>query len=249
METQKTDSKVIKTPGTADRRGVARWVGQMLASLVIFGGILFLCAGRLDWMMGWVYLGMNALTQALSALVLIPRQPDMLAERSKAQEGTKGYDRFFAPAIAIFGSLAVLVTAGFDARLGWSASLSPWLFATGLVIAGLFIAFGSQMFVLWAMATNRFFVTTVRIQEDRGHRVIDSGPYRLVRHPGYFGSVIYNLALPLVLGSWWTYLPVLVTIGLLFVRTGLEDRTLQMELPGYKEYAGKVRCRLIPGVW
>ena len=106
-----------------------------------------------------------------------------------------------------------------------------------------------RTFVLWAMASNPFFATTVRIQDDRGHRVVSSGPYRLVRHPGYFGSLIYNLVIPLVLGSLWTFLPALLTIALLVLRTRLEDRTLQAELPGYPEYAAVVRHQLIPGVW
>ena len=225
-------------------RGIARWAGQMIAALVIFGAILFLAAGRLNWIQGWVYLGMNALTQALSAIVLIPRRPDMLAERSKVREGTKGWDRFLAPAIVIVGTLAVLVTAGLDIRFGWSEPIPNGLWAFGLIMA-----FTSQMFVLWAMASNPFFAATVRIQEDRGHTVTSSGPYQFVRHPGYAGSLIYNLAIPIVLGSWWTFIPALLTIALTFVRTGLEDRTLHAELPGYESYAAKVRCRLIPGVW
>jgi protein-S-isoprenylcysteine O-methyltransferase Ste14 len=233
-----TDSKAKTT------QGIARWAGQMIAALGIFGAILFLAAGRLDWLAGWVYLGMNALTQVLSAAVLIPRQSGMLAERSQVREGTKGWDRFLAPAIALVGALAVLVTAGLDARFGWSAPLSGGVWGSGLALA-----FCSQMFVLWAMASNPFFALTVRLQDERGHTVASSGPYRLVRHPGYLGSVIYNLACPLVLGSLWTFLPALLTIALLFVRTGLEDRTLRAELPGYPEYAARTRYRLIPGVW
>jgi len=216
----------------------------MVAALGIFGAILFLAAGRLDWLAGWIYLGMNALTQVLSAVVLIPRQSGMLAERSRVREGTKGWDRFLAPAIALVGTLAVLVTAGLDARFGWSAPIRSGVWGLGLALA-----FSSQMFVLWAMASNPFFALTVRLQDDRGHTVVSSGPYRLVRHPGYLGSVLYNLACPLVLGSMWAFLPALLTIVLLFVRSGLEDRTLQAELPGYREYAASVRYRLIPGVW
>jgi protein-S-isoprenylcysteine O-methyltransferase Ste14 len=246
MEDQRNvATPVLKTDSKADiERGIARWAGQMVAALVIAWVILFLAAGRLDWTAGWVYLGMNFLTQVLSAMVLLPRRPDMLAERSKVREGTKEWDRFFATAIVVFGTLAVLVTAGLDARFGWSAPISDGLW--GLALA---LAFGSQMFVLWAMASNPFFATTVRIQDERGHRVVSSGPYRLVRHPGYFGSLIYNLAIPLVLGSLWTFLPALLTIALLVLRTRLEDRTLQAELPGYPEYAATVRHRLIPGVW
>ena len=224
--------------------GVLRWAGQMYDALVISGAFLFLAAGRLDWVQGWVYLGMNALTQVLSGVVLIPRRPEMLADRSQVRPGTKAWDRFLAPAILILGSLVLLVTAGLDLRFGWSRP-----FAIGVGGFGLLIAFASQLFVLWAMASNPFFATTVRIQGERGHIVVDQGPYRFIRHPGYAGSVIFNLAVPLVLGSWWTFIPALLTIALTFVRTGMEDSTLQTELPGYQEYTWAVHYRLIPGVW
>jgi protein-S-isoprenylcysteine O-methyltransferase Ste14 len=99
------------------------------------------------------------------------------------------------------------------------------------------------------MATNSFFSTMVRIQADRGHTVTQSGPYQYVRHPGYAGALLYTVLVPIVLGSWWTYIPALLTVILIFIRTRLEDQTLQTELPGYKEYAARVRYRLIPGIW
>ncbi len=105
------------------------------------------------------------------------------------------------------------------------------------------------MFVLWAMASNPFFATTVRIQEERGHAVVNQGPYQFVRHPGYFGSVIYTLTSPLVLNSFWAFIPATLTVILLIIRTGLEDRTLQGELPGYSAYATTTRYRLFPGIW
>lgn len=225
-------------------RGVLRWAGQMISALIIFGLILFLAAGRIDWMVGWIYLGMNALTQALSAAILIPRRPDMLAERSKVREGTKAWDHLLTPAITIFGTLAVLITAGLDARFGWTGPFSRGLWGVGLIVV-----FVSQMFVLWAMVSNPFFAATVRIQRDRDHRVVQNGPYRIVRHPGYFGSVIYNLVVPLALASWWTFIPASLTVVLLILRTALEDRTLQAELPGYQDYSRIARYRLIPGVW
>jgi protein-S-isoprenylcysteine O-methyltransferase Ste14 len=236
---------VLNTDSKTDiERGILRWAGQMIAALVFAWVILFLAAGRLDWAAGWVYLGMNLLTQALSAAVLLPQQPDMLAERSKVREGTKRWDRVLAPAIVVLGTLAVLVTAGLDARFGWSAPINSGLWGLSLALA-----FGSQMFVLWAMAANPFFATTARIQDERGQRAVSSGPYRFVRHPGYLGSLVYNLAIPLVLGSLWTFVPALLTIVLPVVRTELEDRTLRAELPGYSAYAVVVRHRLIPGVW
>jgi protein-S-isoprenylcysteine O-methyltransferase Ste14 len=224
--------------------GIKRWAVQMIASVFILGLFLFLLAGKLNWTAGWVYLGMNAITQLLSAVVLIPHQAGMLAERSQVREGTKGWDRILAPAIVIVGTLAVLTTAALDIRFGWSQPLPTVLWGFGIALA-----FASQMFVLWAMDSNAFFATTVRIQADRGHIVTSSGPYRLIRHPGYAGSMLYTLLVPLVLRSWWTFIPALLTIALIIIRTKLEDQTLQEELPGYEEYAGRVRYRLVPGVW
>jgi protein-S-isoprenylcysteine O-methyltransferase Ste14 len=240
METplQQNESKTIVV------NGVKRWAVQMIASLIIFGALLFVLAGTWHWTAGWVYLGLNTVTQLLSAVVLIPRQAGMLAERSKVREGTKDWDRILAPAITVVGTLAVLVTAALDARFGWSQPLPTGPWGVGIVLA-----FASQLFVLWAMASNPFFATTVRIQTERGHTVTNSGPYQYVRHPGYAGSLVYTVMIPLVLCSWWTFIPALLTIALLIVRTGLEDQTLQSELPGYKEFAGRVCYRLIPGVW
>jgi len=216
----------------------------MTTGLLLFGTILFLAAGRIDWIEGWAYLGLNALTQILSSIVLIPRQPGMLAERSRVQQGTKSWDRLLAPAVSLAGPLAIMVTAGLDARFGWSSGIGAGLWVTSYVLA-----FGCQMFVLWAMASNPFFATTVRIQSDRGHEVVHKGPYGFVRHPGYLGAVLFGLVCPLTLGSWWAYIPSLLTNVLIVARTRLEDQTLQAELEGYRSYAAAVRYRLFPGIW
>jgi protein-S-isoprenylcysteine O-methyltransferase Ste14 len=235
---------MTKNNSTNFSRGVVRWALQIIIMTAITGFILFLAAGRLNWVGGWAFLGMNIFTQLLSAFILIPRQPDLLNERSHSQANTKSWDRFFSPAITIFGTLAIIVVAGLDTRFAWSGLASPWIwwFALGVALI-------CQLFVLWAMATNRFFATTVRIQEERDHQVVNSGPYQFVRHPGYPGSVVYTLLIPVVLDSWWTYIPALITVGLLVVRTALEDRTLQAELPGYQQYTQNVPYRLLPGVW
>ena len=99
------------------------------------------------------------------------------------------------------------------------------------------------------MVVNPFFEKTVRIQTDRGHRVVDTGPYAYVRHPGYVGFLGWILAAPLLLASVWAIVPALISVVGLVIRTALEDRTLRAELPGYPEYAARVRFRLIPGMW
>jgi protein-S-isoprenylcysteine O-methyltransferase Ste14 len=240
METQNPKTKVM----TGNSQGILAWIFQLIVATVTAGILLFLSAGRLNWMGGWAFFGLNLFTQLLSAAILIPRRPDLLAERSKVGKGTRNWDRFFAPAVMIVGTLAVIITAGLDARFGWSRPISPALWWPALCVALL-----SQLFVLWAMASNRYFAITVRIQEERGHQVVDTGPYRVVRHPGYAGSILYTLAIPIILGSWWTFIPGAVTVGLLIMRTGLEDRTLQEELPGYQNYSQRISSRLFPGVW
>ncbi len=99
------------------------------------------------------------------------------------------------------------------------------------------------------MLVNAFLVTTVRIQEERGHRVVTNGPYRFLRHPTYVGAILFTWGGPLLLGSWWALIPGTIAVIAFVVRTYLEDRTLQAELPGYQEYTQQVRYRLLPGVW
>lgn len=235
---------IDKTQTNSQHGVITLWAGQMVGGMLIFGTVLFLASGRINWIGGWAYLGLNTLTQLLSAVILIPRQSEMLAERSQIRRGTKSWDRFLAPAVAMVGPLAIVLTAGLDARFRWSTGLGIGLWVTSYVLA-----FGCQMFVLWAMASNPFFVTAVRIQSERGHEVVHQGPYRLVRHPGYSGAVLFGLLCPLMLGSWWAFVPALLTNVLILLRTHLEDQTLQSELPGYREYASVVRYRLFPGIW
>jgi len=142
------------------------------------------------------------------------------------------------------GGLIIHLVPGLDKLKGWSAGFSiPW------VVAGFFLVVTGYFLGSYALVANRYFSGMVRIQNDRDHRVVSSGPYRFVRHPGYLGAAITYAGIPLFLNSLWTLIPVVITIGILVIRTLLEDRTLQNELPGYDEYARHTRYRLIPGVW
>ena len=158
-------------------------------------------------------------------------------------QGAKSWDRILAPLMA-FGSLFILILAGLDKSFGWTApfTLNAKLAALLVVILG--YAFGS-----WALIENKFFSGVVRIQTDRGHRVVTTGPYRFVRHPGYAGALWTYLATPILFDSLWAFIPSLLLFAVLVLRTSLEDRTLQAELPGYAEYAQRTRYRLFPGIW
>jgi len=158
-------------------------------------------------------------------------------------KGTKRWDFVWG---SIFGPilLAVHVVAGLDAiRFEWS-TMSPLLWPIGLI---LFVS-GAAL-LSWSMGVNPFFEKTVRIQTERGHRVIDTGPYAFVRHPGYVGFSGWCVSAPLLLGSWWAFLPAILSVIGLVVRTALEDRTLRQDLEGYAAYSERVRYRLLPGIW
>jgi protein-S-isoprenylcysteine O-methyltransferase Ste14 len=226
------------------KSGVTRWLIREILGSLFTAAILFGVSGRLDWVMGWVLVGVYVIWTAATALTVIPTNPEMLSERSRPKEGTKGWDMAII-SVAGVAEIVKYVVAGLDLRWGWSPQMPLALQLAGVVVAVL----AYDVILVWAMAANAFFSQTVRIQKERGHTVATGGPYRYVRHPGYAGSILFQVATPLILGSVWALIPAGLTVCLTIVRTVLEDRTLLEELDGYKEYAGRVRYRLLPGVW
>lgn len=222
----------------------ARIVLASIAMPVLFGIILFVAAWRLDWLVGWLHLFFICFHTAASYAYLSRHNPTLLVKRSRIGKGTKHWDIIWLGAFTPL-TVAVYVVAALDGgRYGWSemSLLYSWPIGCAAFVAGGFV-------ITWAMAENPFFEKTVRIQSEYGHRVIDSGPYRHVRHPGYSGVIGWFISAPLMLGSWWAFIPAVLTVIALVIRTSLEDRTLAEELPGYKEYAARVRFKLIPMAW
>jgi len=213
---------------------------QAVITYLVLAAVLFISSGRLNWIWAWAYLGAGLALLVINALIL---PPELIAERGQPGENVKRWDRV----LATLGSLATLgipIVAGLDERLGWSPQLVSAIHLVGLT----FFVLGQGLFS-WAMASNKYFSTAVRIQMDRGHTVATAGPYRYVRHPGYVGYIVSFLGMSLALGSLWAIIPAGLMACLLVVRTALEDRTLQDELPGYRDYAQRVRSRLLPGIW
>jgi len=223
------------------------WTAIALRLVLVMGAlaaVLFLVSGRWDWTMAWIYVGFMVVGGTTNAGLTFRRNPALVRERARPPADAKAWDRWLVRGVAIYGPLAVYVTAALDQRFRWTAPLPaalPWI-GLGVLLAG-------YMLSSWALAVNPFFSAVVRIQRDRGHRVIEAGPYRLVRHPGYLGGLLAHLAAPLVLESVWAWIPAALTAALLVARTALEDRTLRVELEGYAAYAGRVRRRLLPGIW
>jgi protein-S-isoprenylcysteine O-methyltransferase Ste14 len=224
-------------------RGVRRWLAREVMGVLFVAASLFIPAGRLDWVMGWALVGLYAIWTAANALILIPRNPELLAERATRQKGTKTWDTLILSIIGI-STMAKHILAGLDVRFGWTARMPMALQITALIIAALGYALGT-----WAMTTNAFFSLVNRIQEDRGHAVATGGPYHYVRHPAYTGMLAFELTTPIMLGSLWAVIPGVLNALLIIVRTALEDKTLYSELSGYAEYAQQARYRLLPGVW
>lgn len=237
--TQHTDKQGVGL----NRLGVRGIIAQSILIIIGFA-ILFAAAGKLAWINAWIYVGLISIYQIISTVVLAKANPEVLNERGTvAKAGTKTFDKVYVALYPVlsFGSLVII---GFDAvRFQWSF-MPFWL-----TFVGIFMFIAVSPIALWAMAINKFFEWTVRIQDDRNQYVCTSGPYKIMRHPGYAGLIISLLAYPLVLGSWWGFLPNFTLIFIIVIRTALEDRTLQKELPGYKGYAQQVKYRLIPFIW
>jgi protein-S-isoprenylcysteine O-methyltransferase Ste14 len=228
------------------RRAAVKWAIQSALGLVGYGLVLFLAAGRLDWLWGWVLLGIVAGVLAGQPLLMVLTNPGLLLERGKgiADKGVKAWDRWVAGLAGGVFPIASWVVAGLDIRFDLTGPLPSAYHFAGLLGAVL----GYALF-LWALASNAFFAEGVRIQEERGHSVAKDGPYRYVRHPGYVGAILAQMATPLLLGSPWVLIPSIAAGAMYVVRTYLEDRTLRKELPGYEEYAQQTRYRLLPGIW
>jgi len=204
---------------------------------------LFWSVGRLDWWPAWAAIGVWLVWFTSMILVMIRYRPELMSERISPPKGTKNWDRALLSSLRLT-QLARYILAGLDMRYGWTHGFST----TAQIVAIGLCLLCTALFV-WAMASNSFFSAIVRIQSERGHAVAVNGPYRFVRHPGYAAMFVFELAISILLGSWWAVLAGGICAVLMVVRTALEDRTLRVELEGYAEYAGRVRYRLLPGVW
>jgi protein-S-isoprenylcysteine O-methyltransferase Ste14 len=215
---------------------------RLILYILFVAAILFSSAGRLDWTAAWVFLGVYI---AIISISLVFIDPELIEERSHIGPGAKRWDIVLASLVVIFLFPVTFLVAGLDAgRFNWSPPFPIWVQLMALLVFIMGSAISS-----WAMAVNKFFSTVVRIQTERGHYVVTGGPYRYVRHPGYTGAIVVSISIPILLGSLWALIPALIGDCILVIRTVFEDNTLKKELDGYKDYANRVRYRLLPGIW
>lgn len=232
-------------PSTSQAPSPRLWLALILTYLFI-PLILLVCGGELGWWQAWVH-GVLLFGSGIGGRFLAEkRHPGILVERATAEKtlNAKPWDKVLSPLMAISLTFPVVIVAGLDHRFGWTPSFPTWLNILGLVLVALGYAFAA-----WALVENRFFSSTVHIQTERGHSVCDSGPYRVVRHPGYAGNLLALPGIVMALGSSWTLIPAAAALVIAVIRTSLEDETLHEELPGYRDYARRVRYRLFPGIY
>lgn len=222
-----------------------RWLLQTLVFILLFGSSLFISSGQWGWRMAWAYLGLFILSQIILGIFLVPNNPELITERTQVKASPEAqWDRPLVGIATLFGPVSMLIVAGLDQRIGWTSQVPETIQLSALGIAAL-----GSLLTIWAMVSNRFFYGRVRIEKDRGHSVARTGPYQAVRHPGYAGAIVFNLAVPLLLDSLWAFIPAGVIVCTLIIRTALEDRMLIGELDGYRDYAQQVKSRLLPGIW
>ena len=216
---------------------------QLLILVLIQALLLFGCAWNPGWIEGWLYIGLYFLCLLLASILMLPRHKEVIAERSRGTKGGKTWDILLTRLIAI-PSLGILMVAGLDQHFNWKPD-----FGLGILFVGIIFFLLGYFIVIWAMNKNRFFSSVVRIQKERRHSTITDGPYHYLRHPGYFGMIITALGSAFLLRSVWALIPFGIYAILVIVRTALEDKALQAELPGDKKYQRLTRYRLLPGIW
>jgi len=216
---------------------------KSLIGTLFFLLILFISAGRINYWQGWLYASICIISVLLNSFALKGKD-ELSAERSEVKSGTKSWDKVILGLSAVMLIITYII-AGLDSgRFQWSPK-----FHWGINAIGIILILSGEVIFLLAQKQNKFFSSLMRIQTDRGHTVCDTGIYKIIRHPAYFGNIITAIGIPLILGSQWGFIPSVVSIFLIIIRTSLEDKTLIKELDGYRDYIYKTRYRLLPYIW
>lgn len=225
-------------------KAVTRRTTQVLGGLFLLMVMFFLSAGRIDLPRAWLFFGLYFISLLFNMIIILKFNPDLIRVRSEIfRSEMKWWDKLFAVLYTTF-LFIMFIVCGLDVgRLHISSTGIDFL-AVGLI----FFVVG-WVFVVWAMVKNEFFETTVRIQKERNHSVVITGPYAIVRHPGYAGMILFYGCTPFIIGSRYGLIPAFLLAVAFVFRTYFEDRMLYEELSGYKEYTKKVRYRLVPFIW
>jgi protein-S-isoprenylcysteine O-methyltransferase Ste14 len=225
-------------------KAVSKRAAQVLGGLFLLMAVFFLSAGRIDLPRAWIFFGLYFVSLLLNMVILLKLNPEVIRARSEISTGKmKWWDKIFGVLYTAFLFLMFIV-CGLD--VGRFQLSSP---GTEFLAVGVIIFVVGWVFVVWAMVENKFFEAAVRVQKERDHSVVSTGPYNIVRHPGYVGMILYYGCAPFIIGSLYGLIPALLLAVAFVFRTYFEDRMLYEELSGYEEYTRKVRYRLVPFIW
>jgi len=220
---------------TKSKAIIASYIGVLVLACPIY-----IAGGRLLYWQANLYVIVALAGTTLSHL-LTPKGSDLTAERaSRAREGVK-WDRTLL-LFLFLSNIATFVLAGLDSgRFNWSGQMPA-----AITVAGVLVMATGQILFAWAKRENTFFSSTVRIETERKHTVCETGPYRIVRYPGYLGMIISTIGFPLIMNSYWAFIFAAISVGILALRARMEDSYLNSNLEGYSDYALKSRWLLIP---
>lgn len=232
----------IESDDQKKKSGVV-YIIRIHAQLLVLAVAYFIAAGSLNIWRAWLYFGIAAVAYFVSSLILIKYNPGLINERAKGRENTKSWDKALLSLYLLVGFLGTHIVAGLDSRFGWSSLDMIYM------IPGAVLYIVATLIQIRSMLANKYFEATVRIQSDREQQVVKDGPYRIVRHPGYASVLLSFAAIPFMIGSLYALICTAAVFIIMFIRTALEDKMLQQELPGYSQYAKEVKFRLIPGIW
>ncbi|MEN6384223.1 MAG: isoprenylcysteine carboxylmethyltransferase family protein [Phycisphaerales bacterium] len=218
-------------------------MARIILNIMLISILIFLSAGTLNYWQGWLVVGFYLVFTVITSKKFIKRK-ELVQERIKPGPGIKWWDKIIFRIFVPLTTITMFFSALDCGRFYFSPELPIFVYVISFISM-----VASYCFITWAMFTNNFFSSRVRIQSDRGQYVVQRGPYKYVRHPGYLGVVFWMPSTAITLGSLWGLIPAGLAVFTIIIRTYLEDKTLQKELPGYSEYAQKVRYRLIPMIW
>jgi len=238
--------KIMNNHTTLKKKNVARYLLRMFLNLLAQGIIFFSAAGTLEIPRGWFFFTITFFYYLVSTIIIFKITPVLVNKRggSAFKDNTPTWDKVLLLTYSILGLYVQMFIAGWDVgRLHW------WPLGMESFMVGLILYFISVILIIWSMIKNPFFEPSARIQTDREQKVIKTGPYKFVRHPGYLSGILWHVAVPMILGSSLALLFSLIVMIILIIRTHLEDGLLQDELEGYYAYSQQVKYRLLPGLW
>ncbi|MEW6030675.1 MAG: methyltransferase family protein [Chloroflexota bacterium] len=232
------------TTSITPNQAALKMFASFLVTLLLSAMLIFGCAGRLNWSLGWIFVTAWIIPKLLFLILLRWLDPDLLIERVTRHKNTQRYDKIILPIYFVFAFGTFIVASLDGGRFRWSGDVP-----LALVIASYIVYLLGNSLAGWAINSNPFFSAESRLQTDRAQKVTSTGPYRFVRHPAYIAAFLLWITTGLMLESWWAVIPGFMAGLMMVIRTVYEDRMLQAELPGYAEYAAQVRYRLVPGIW